>query len=106
MIFLNINIAIGILFLVLHIFTAIDLSYEFKQLYPDLKVPKSNWAARILTWIKTIITALIPLFNLALCWVYLFKGEELRKKAIDKVYAECIAKENQNVTHLSETSER
>lgn len=105
MIFLNINILIGILYLVLHILTAIDLAHEFKQLYPDLKVPKSNWAARILTWIKTIITALIPLFNLALCWVCLFKGEELKEKAIEKLYLEC-TKEKQNVTYLSETSER
>lgn len=104
MIFLNINIAIGILFLVLHIFAAIDTAYEFKQLYPNTKAPKSNWAGRILSFIKTIVIAVIPLFNLALCWVYLFKYEELNKKAIDKVYAECIAKEKQNVTHLSETS--
>ena len=97
MIFLNINILIGILYLVLHILTTINLAHEFKQLYPDLKVPKSNWAAHILTWIKTIITALIPLFNLALCWVYLFKGEELKKKTIEKVYLEC-TKEKQNVT--------
>lgn len=101
MIFLNINIAIGILFLVLHTFTSIDLAYEFKRLYPDIKVPKSNWAARILSFIKTIITALIPLFNLALCWVYLFKGEELKKKAIAKVYAECVAKEKENDQSIS-----
>ena len=106
MIFLNINIAIAILYLVLHIFTVIDLAYEWKQLHPDLKVPKLNWAARILSFIKIIINAIIPLFNLALCWVYLFKGEELKKRAIDKIYVECIAKEKKDVTHLSETSDR
>ena len=103
MIFLNINIVIGIIFLVLHILSAIDTAHEFKQLYPDLKVPKSNWAGDILSWIKPIITALIPLFNLALCWVYLFKYSELKTKAIEKVYLECM-KEKKDVTHLSETS--
>lgn len=90
MIFLNINIVIGIIFLVLHILSTIDIFLEFKQLYPDLKIPKSNWAGDILILIKTIITALIPLFNLALCLVYLFRYSELKTKAIEKAYAECI----------------
>lgn len=79
--------------LVLHALTAIDLAHEFKQLYPDLKVPKSSWAGCILSVIKTIIISFIPLFNIALCWVYVFKSEELRVKAINKVYLKCISKE-------------
>ena len=104
MIFLNINIVIGIVFLVLHTLSSIDTAYEFKRKYPDVKVAKSNWAGRILLFVKTIITACIPLLNLGLCWVYLFKYSELKAKAIDKVYADCM-KEKENVTHLSETSE-
>lgn len=90
MIFLNIHIAIGIVFLVLHTLSAIDTTYEFKRKYPGVKAPKSNWAGHILTWIKPIIIALIPLINLAFCCVFLFKYSELKAKAIDKVYAECM----------------
>jgi hypothetical protein len=103
---LNIHVLIGIIFLVLHTFSAIDITYEFKQIYPNTKVPKSNWAGRILSLIKTVIIAVIPIFNIALCWVYIFKYNELKAKTIDKVYAECIAKEKKDVTHLSETSDR
>lgn len=105
MIFLNINIAIGIVFLILHTLLAIDSSHDFKRIYPDLKVKKSNWAGSLLTIIKTIIIALIPLLNFMLCCVYVFKTSELKANAIEKVYLECM-KEKQNVTHLSETSER
>ena len=89
MIFLNINIVIGILFLVLHTFSTLDIVYEFKQLYPDVKAPKTNWASLVLTIIKLIIKAFIPLFNIALCWVHLFNYEELKTTAIEKVYAKC-----------------
>ena len=95
MIFLNIHIAISIICLILLTLSTIDTAYEFKRLYPDLKVPKTSWAGRILSVIKSIITALIPLFNIALCWVFIFKYSELRAKTIDKVYTECILKEKQ-----------
>ena len=95
MIFLNINVVIAIVFLVLHILASINLAYEFKQRYPDLKAPKSNWAGRILSVIKIIIISFIPLYNLALCCVYIFKYEELETKVINKVYLNCI-KEKQD----------
>ena len=95
MIFLNIHIAIGILFLILFTLSSIDITHEFKRLYPDVKNPKSNWAGRVLSLFKSIIIAFIPLFNLALCWAFIFKYEELKAKTIDRVYAECIAKEKQ-----------
>ena len=93
MIFLNIHIAIGILFLILFTLSSIDIAYEFKRLYPDIKNPKSNWAGSVLSILKSIIKAFIPLFNLALCWVILFNYDEIKTKTIDKVYADCIAKE-------------
>lgn len=106
MIFLNINIVIAIIFLVILMLSAIDVAYEFKRKYPDLKIPKRSWAGRILTWVKSIIIALIPLYNIIMCCVFIFNYEELKTKTIDKAYAECIAKEKQDVTHLSETPER
>ena len=105
MIFLNINMAIAILWLVIHLLSAIDIAHDFKQKYPDIKAPKTNWASRVLSFIKTIIIAVIPLFNLAMCWTYLFKYSELKPKVMDKMYADIIAKEKENVTHLSETSD-
>ena len=93
MIFLNIHIVIGILFLVVLTLSVIDTAYEFKKIYPDLKAPKKSLAGRILTLIKSIIIALIPLFNIAMCWVIIFKYDEIKTKTIDKVYAECIAME-------------
>lgn len=97
MIFLNINILIAIIYLILHILSTIDLSYKFKRKYPDLKVPKTNWASKILSAIRTIIIALIPVFNLALCLVFIFRYEELENKTIKNVYIKCISKENQDV---------
>lgn len=106
MIFLNIHIVISIIYLLLLILSSIDAAYEFKQLYPDVKAPKTNWAGRILTLIKCVITALIPLFNIALCWVFIFKYSELKDKTIAQIYAKRIAKEKENVTYLPETPER
>jgi len=106
MIFLNINVLIGIIFLVILMLSSIDVAYEFKRKYPDLKVPKRSWAGRILSWVKSIIIALIPLYNILMCCVFIFNYDELKTKTINKVYAECIAKEKQNVTHLSEAPER
>lgn len=95
MIFLSIHIAIGILFLIMITLSSIDASYDFKQKYPGLKVPKRSWAGRVLTWIKTIITAVFPIWNLMMCWVLIFKYDEVKTKTIEKAYAECI-KEKQN----------
>lgn len=104
MIFLNINIVIGIIFLIVLLLSSIDTSHDFKQKYPELKVPKRSWAGRVLTWIKTIVTAIIPIWNLMMCYVLIFKYDEIKTKTIEKAYAECM-KEKENVTHLSETSE-
>lgn len=105
MIFLNIHIAICILFLVVLTLSTLDTSYEFKKLYPGLKAPKKHWSRQILTYIKTIIIAIIPIWNLIMCWTMLFKYDEIKDKTINEIYLEC-TKEKENVTHLSETSER
>lgn len=106
MIFLNIHIAVGIIYLIFLTLSCIDIAYEFKQLYPDKKIPKSNWAKNILSIMKNIIMAFIPALNIVFCWVIIFDYSDLKTKVLDKIYAECVTKEKKNVTHLSETSER
>lgn len=105
MTFLNINIAIGILFLILLTLSSIDATHEFKQKYPGLKIPKRSWAGRALLGIKTIITAIFPVWNFLMCCVLIFKYDEIKNKAISNAYDKCM-KEKKDVTHLSETSDR
>lgn len=95
MIFLNINIAIGIFFLVLMILSTLNAAYEFKKLYPDLKTPKRHWSACILTVIKSIIVAIFPVLNILMCWILIFDSDDIKTKAIEKAYLECM-KEKQD----------
>lgn len=101
MIFLNIHIAIGILYLILFTLSCIDICYEFKRKYPDKKMKKSSWARDLIVIIKTIITAFIPLFNIALCWTVIFNYREFSTSVIDKLYAECISEEKKDDQSIS-----
>lgn len=95
MILLYVYLAISAICWLTTILTAIEISHRFKKKYPELNVPQKSWAGRILTNIKLLIVSFVPLFNLALCWVYLFEYETIESQTMEKLYVTCMnEKEN------------
>ena len=96
MIFLYINLAIAGLYLALQTLATIDIAHKFKRKYPELKVPKTSVAGHLFSMLRTLIVSLIPIYNILLCLVFLFKYEELEAKSMSKVYLKCIEAEKKN----------
>lgn len=90
MLFLYIHLGITALYLLMQTLMAIDLAKKFKHKYPDLKPPKPSVAGRLLSSLRNLIVALIPLYNILLCFIFLFKYEELEAKSMNNVYQKCI----------------
>ena len=89
MILLKIHLAIGVLYLILSTLAVLDVAHDFKLKYPDMKAPKSSLAGKILSLIKNIAVALIPLYNILLCLVFIFNYEQLKEKTMAKFYLKC-----------------
>lgn len=94
MFLLNVHIAISILCFVLMILSCIDIKYKFKKKYPDLKSHKDSFAGTILSYIKTIVVSVTPLFNIIMIWNIVFKYSKLEKDTIQKIYLECMGEDN------------
>lgn len=90
MVFLYIHLGIAALYLLMLTLMSIDLAKKFKRKYPELKAPKVSIAGRLLSSLRNLITALIPLYNILLCFIFLFKYEELEEQSMKKVYQKCI----------------
>lgn len=81
------HLGISSLALILHIFAGLDAAHEFKRRYPDLKEPKKPLIDSIGVAFKAVLLHLIPIMNIALIFVYLFRDEELKERAIKKLYS-------------------
>lgn len=94
MFLLNTYMAISILCLVLWILASIDITHEFKKKYPDLKIPKRSFAGRVLSYVRTIVSSITPLFNIIMIYTIVFKYSEVEKRAIQRIYLECMEGNN------------
>ena len=90
MILLYIHLVIGVLSFLLMWFTTLDASHQFRKRYPNLKEPKRPLIDCIGTWFKVLIFCFFPLINIAWFLIFLFNGEEIVEKAINKTYAKCV----------------
>lgn len=90
MILLYIHLGIGALCLFIYTLAAIDIAYKFKKRYPDLKIPGSSWAGKILSVVRYIIVSLIPIINFVFILVAVFQYTELVTRTLDKTYRDCL----------------
>ena len=89
MILLYINVTIGILVIVLMRLLAVEAARQFMKQYPDLKPPKKSDSEKTRQFIKGIVMAMCPLFNIAFLWVLIFDDDELMRRTIKKMYDTC-----------------
>ena len=90
MILLYIHLGIGALCLLIYALAAIDITYKFKKRYPNLKIPSSSWAGKILSIVKYIVVSLLPIINFVFILVAVFNYSELETKTLDKTYQDCL----------------
>lgn len=98
MIFLYINLAVFLIDIVMFWLLAINGAHQFKLRYPGLKVRKSHWSEKLSTVLKTILTCLCPLLNLALLFNLVFRSDELLEASIEKTHRKAI--ENSGVEYV------
>ena len=63
--------------------TVIDIAWDIKRNYPDLK-PKSNNIAAIASLFKMLVACALPLINIGVLFVCMFYYEELKEKVMQK----------------------
>ena len=90
MVFLYIHLGVAALYLLMLTLMTIDFAKKFERKYPELKAPKVSVAGHLLSSLRNLITALIPIYNILLCLVFIFKYEELEERSMKKVYQKCI----------------
>ena len=82
------------------ILVSLDGAHIFKQRYPGMRIPKSHWSSRILTWTKVALISAIPVFNVFYLLFLIIKSDELAEAGALKVYMKCMSdnkKEEANV---------
>lgn len=82
---LYIYLGISILTLILYAFTTLDISFEFKRRYPNANIAKSHFIEKVSSCFKTVLVSFMPILNICMFFVLLFKGDELTEKSIQKV---------------------
>lgn len=96
MIWLYIYLGISALTLILFWFTVIEAAHEFKRRYPNITVPKKS----VMEWVGTIFKAtllcLMPIYNILYCLALLFKGKDIKEKAVLKTYVNALMKKPEN----------
>lgn len=90
MILLYIHLGIGALCLLMYTLAAIDIAYKFKKRHPNLKIPSSSWAGKILSIVKYIVVSLLPIINFVFILVLVFNYSEIETKTLDKTYQDCL----------------
>lgn len=86
MIFLYINLGVCLLMLLMFMLFVISTAHEFRRQYPNLKIPKTHWSKLIFSVLKICIASIIPIFNLIVLLVIIFKSEEVSEKTIREIY--------------------
>lgn len=82
--------AIGVLDIILFWLVCLNAAHEFKTRYPELKIKKSHWSKSALAAIQLGVAVLIPLFNILLAYVLIFKSDEIIQKGVHKIYMKCM----------------
>lgn len=89
---LYIYLGISVITFILHTFTSWKVAYEFKNKYPNIKIPKTHPMNKIFQLFKLVLICFMPIVNLIFFLTILFCGEKLEKRTIERVYSE-LAKE-------------
>lgn len=84
--FLYIHFGIGIITLILFELIVLEAKREFKTKYPHLKIPRSSVISTISAIFRLCLICIIPILNIVELFVFLFCGEEIKHKSIDKAY--------------------
>lgn len=90
MIFLNIYIAFSILTFATALMQSYVLSKQLKRKYPDVvaeycKKNKSGILEKTFEYIRTFICCFVPIINIAIFYVSLFKLEMAEEKFLNKM---------------------
>lgn len=84
--FLYIHFGIGIITLILFELIALEAKKEFKTKYPHLKIPRSSVISTVSAIFRLCLICVIPILNIVELFVFLFRGEEIIHRSIDKAY--------------------
>lgn len=87
MIFLNFNMLICMLDLVLYCLCVLRAVHLMKTRYPGVKwMRTSHWSTTVMTILKMIIASICPIFNIMLLFNTMINDNEIIENAVEKTY--------------------
>ena len=86
MILLYIYAAISLAAFLMTMLISINGAHLFKQRYPNIRMPKSHWSDKIVTWTRVAFMSAIPVFNAFYLFYLVFKADEITEASVRKVY--------------------
>jgi TRAP-type C4-dicarboxylate transport system permease small subunit len=104
---LSIWAVVSILNLVLFVAAVNDAEEKFHKRYPELEIPKTSTISRFSSWLRIIVSAMLPIIQLMIFWVLLFRYTSIIDVTIRKVYLEAMEEKRnaQKNSDISDSSE-
>lgn len=81
---------------------------KFRMRYPDLTIPKRSRASTFSTYLRLGLYTILPIIQLSILWVLLFRSTALIDDTIRKTYLEVMeekrnAQKNSDISDSNET---
>ena len=88
------HLIVSVILFVMLMLAGVDSQHKFNARYPVVKLHKRSWAGNIRTILSDIFGYFIPIVNIALLWVMVFKYSELQDRTIRKMYEDSMKEVN------------
>ena len=91
--FLYFNIAVCVLDTLLFVLLVINTVSKFKQRYPNVKIPKTNWSSLAMSILRVTIMGICPIYNIFILFRMVLFTDDLIEEVIEKTYKKFVGAE-------------